>query len=194
MRKSTTTIGAAVVAVLVVAGGATAASRFIITNINQVKPSVRHQLRGNQGLRGFTGAQGPQGPQGAQGPQGVPGVTGPAGPQSLALTESDGTVTDLPPNTITALGVLCPSGDIAVGGGWQPNDVTNSANLLQSDGGVVNVNGLNGFGVDVVNNGTVDHAGFAWVYCMPGAATIGAASATASRAHEGANLLRMAGR
>jgi hypothetical protein len=183
MRRFVLTI--TVIAALVIAGGATAAGTWVISNINQIKPSVRHQLRGNQGPRGFTGAQGPQGPQGSQGPQGV-GVTGPpgpAGPPSLALTESDGALTDLPPNAITPLGVLCPSGDIAVGGGWQPNDVTSSVNLLQSDGGVVNVTGFDGFGVDVVNNGAADHTGFAWVYCMPGSATVSSASATAELRH-----------
>jgi hypothetical protein len=71
MRKySFVTVVAATVGVLLVAGGALAAGHFIITNVHQIKPSVRAQLKGNQGPRGFTGAKGATGAQGLQGPQG----------------------------------------------------------------------------------------------------------------------------
>jgi Collagen triple helix repeat (20 copies) len=78
-RHSLVTVVGMMVAVMVLAGGAMAASHFIITNINQIKPSVRAQLRGNRGPRGFAGAQGLQGPQGVQGPQGTAGTPGPPG-------------------------------------------------------------------------------------------------------------------
>jgi hypothetical protein len=45
VRKSATTIAAAVVGVLVIAGGATAASNYIITNIHQIKPNVLSKLQ-----------------------------------------------------------------------------------------------------------------------------------------------------
>jgi hypothetical protein len=178
MRKCAMTVGAAVIAVLVVAGGATAASRFIITNINQIKPSVRHQLKGN------TGPQGPQGSQGPQGAAGATGAQGPAGPQSFTVTEADGAVTALPASTLTTVAVDCPSGDIATGGGWTPTDVTTTKDLVQSDAGVVNLNTSSGvvagFEADVVNNSTTTgHDGFAWAYCMSGPPDPGSASATA---------------
>jgi len=185
MRKSAMTVGAAVVAVLVVAGGATAASKFIITNVNQIKPSVRHQLKGNTGPQGPQGSQGPQGPQGGAG---ATGARGPAGPQSLTLTEADGGVTPLPASTLTTVAAVCPSGDIATGGGWQPTDVTSTSDLVQSDAGVANdvstASGLiSGFAADVLNNNTTTaHDGFAWAYCMPGSVGASAASATAQHA------------
>jgi hypothetical protein len=172
------------------AGSAVAAQHYIITSTKQIKPTVLHQLKGNsgpagpQGAQGAQGVQGPQGPQGPQGAAGGTGARGPAGPQSLSLTESDGSLIDLPPNTLTPISVACPTGDVAIGGGWAPNDVISTTDLVQSDAGVFNVNTSSGFGADVVNKSTTaDHNGFAWVYCMPGSATVASAAvATAQHA------------
>jgi hypothetical protein len=101
-----TTIIAAVLAVAVLATGAGAVSHFIITNVAQIKPSVRAQLRGSQGLRGFAGPPGTQGIQGTQGqagapgPQGIPGAPGaPGSARAVAVVNADGTLVregDLP--------------------------------------------------------------------------------------------------
>ena len=45
MRKVVVVV--AILASLAFAGGAIASGRWVITNLNQIKPNVRHQLRGN---------------------------------------------------------------------------------------------------------------------------------------------------
>lgn len=68
-----------------IGGSALAASHYLITSPNQIKPSVLTKLKGNTGPKGPTGATGRQGPQGAtgatgaQGPKGDTGATGTQG-------------------------------------------------------------------------------------------------------------------
>jgi hypothetical protein len=80
-KRSTAVIAATIVGGLCVAGGATAAGRYLITSTHQIQPSVLAQLRGNRGPRGFTGATGAQGPKGSSAPGGLTGATGAQGPQ-----------------------------------------------------------------------------------------------------------------
>ena len=75
------------------AGTGLAASTIIITNIDQIAPSVQAQLKGAQGpagpqgpagvngVNGQDGQNGMRGPVGPAGPQGLQGVQGPVGPQ-----------------------------------------------------------------------------------------------------------------
>lgn len=146
MRKSATTIAAAVVGVLVIAGGATAASKYIISSINQIKPSVRAALKGNRGPRGFSGRTGATGATGAQGPQGVPGVAGAAGSaRAVAVVNADGSLLQGVgfPKNVTGVshtggsGIYC----IILSGGFDPSDAM--ATLSQgfiSDGYSVSAN------------------------------------------------------
>lgn len=133
MRKySFMTVVAATVGVLLVAGGAAAAGHFIITNVHQIKPSVRAQLKGNQGPRGFTGAKGASGAQGLQGLQGPQGVAGAAGSaRAVAVVNSDGSLlvgTSFPKN-VSGVSHTAGSGIYCVGlsGGIDPGDAVVSA-------------------------------------------------------------------
>ena len=88
LRKPTPAAVMAIVALVVALGGtAVAASHYIITSTNQIKPSVLRALRAGAGAKGTTAIAGPQGPvgatgaQGSAGPQGVPGPAGSTGGQ-----------------------------------------------------------------------------------------------------------------
>ena len=125
MQKRLMVVGAAVAALLVVAGGAGAAGRFVITSTSQIKPSVLRALHADQPARGLRGATGGQGAAGAQGPQGAPGPPGPPGnpgvvgaagsARAVAVVNADGTLmqgSGLPKNVTgvshtTKRGIYC---------------------------------------------------------------------------------------
>jgi hypothetical protein len=88
-------ITATIALIFAMGGSAIAAKHYLITNINQIKPSIIHQLKGEKGEqgekgekglsfigpRGYTGEQGYKGEQGEsrQGPIGLQGPIGPKG-------------------------------------------------------------------------------------------------------------------
>jgi hypothetical protein len=71
--------------IFAMAGGAYAASKFKITSIKEIKPSVVKQLRGKAGAPGIAGTPGAAGPQGPQGPQGPKGDSGVAGSNGVSV-------------------------------------------------------------------------------------------------------------
>src|SRR6185437_7158714 len=127
MRKySFVAVVAATVGVLLVAGGAAAAGHFLITNVHQIKPSVRAELKGNRGPRGLTGATGARG---LQGPQGVAGAAGSA--RAVAVVNPDGSLlagTSFP-KSVTGVSHMANSGVYCVhlSGGIDPSDAVVSA-------------------------------------------------------------------
>jgi len=122
--------------------------------------------QGPAGPAGAAGATGAQGPAGAQGPKGSPGLSNvlaeePYGQDVLpnaGITQSNST---LAPDATTIVWAACPSGEVAIGGGYRadsdssaydnsqgdtpPSDTTGGLSVLASEpsyesGGVLNVN------------------------------------------------------
>jgi len=114
--KRTAVLGTTLVA-LVVAGGATAATHYLMTASTRSSRASALSFVGT-GPRGFSGSQGPQGVQGIQGPQGARGPAGLAsvttvnGPSASMCTSGGGSC------DVGASLASCPAGTVVVAGGW----------------------------------------------------------------------------
>ena len=106
---------AAIVAALVSATAATAASGLITGA--QIKNGsiglVDLSANAKRALKGQRGVAGPQGPAGVAGAQGIPGGFDPA-----KVTYQQGTDLSIAPNTGGSATVNCPTGAVAISGGW----------------------------------------------------------------------------
>jgi hypothetical protein len=85
-RFTYTNVALTVALVFAMSGGAYAASKYVITSANQIKPSVRKSLTGKTGPAGPAGANGATGATGAQGSAGLTGPQGPKGETGTAGT------------------------------------------------------------------------------------------------------------
>jgi hypothetical protein len=99
---------------------------------------------GPQGIQGPSGPAGPQGPRGEQGPQGIAGPAGPAGPAgATGPAGPDKTPAVQEVTNSRYFGVFefdgwvevnCPSGTVAVGGGFWLSDTIMKAVVSESNG------------------------------------------------------------
>ena len=151
MRRPSSAVFIAMLALFfALGGGAFAADQFVISNINQIKPSVLNQItKGARGPRGPSGPPGPKGNPGSPGPKGPKGDTGakgqkgdsggkgekgdtgprglkgdrgPAGPETLPNIDTESTdPVPLPPKTTEKATANCTSGFRAISGGFEVN-------------------------------------------------------------------------
>jgi hypothetical protein len=124
-RISFSGVVATLALVLALGGGsALAASHYLITSTSQIKPSVRHALRGERGYIGYRGYRGYTGATGASGSGGATSVTEQIATGQIAASSSgSGTVT-------------CPAGTKATGGGGFDGGVATA--VMYQDGPLPN--------------------------------------------------------
>ncbi len=88
---------------------------------NQSEVPLQWSQTGPEGPPGPQGQQGPVGPSGPAGPAGGPGPAGPPGPASSAGLSGWVLVSNsiqAPPNAFTVGTVVCPTGTVPLGGGY----------------------------------------------------------------------------
>ena len=120
MRRTVVIIAA--VGALLSAGTAGAATHYLITSINQIKPSVRAKLLGStgpQGPRGFTGATGPQGPAG------LPGSAA-----SVHIVQVPGSYVQVGAHESEIAEAHCPAGSQLTGGGFTNDGSATNTTML----------------------------------------------------------------
>lgn len=130
-----------VIALIMAMGGTglAAAQKYIITQKNQIKPSVLRQLKGSKGLRGLTGAPGAPGATGTQGPAGAAGSAKGYGQIAIAgATLSIVGGVNLAPNGVRSpsVGIYCIAAPA--------NGVTDQVVLVSPAGALVGVVGQMG--------------------------------------------------
>jgi hypothetical protein len=102
-------VAATLALVFSMAGGAFAASHYLINSTRQINPKVLKQLKGRSGARGALGPEGPQGPLGPQGHKGDAGHEGPEGLSDLKplpSTDSESGVYGVQPDNSATSGKI----------------------------------------------------------------------------------------
>lgn len=145
-------VAATLALVFAMAGGAAAASHYLITSTKQISPKVLKELKkpgargasgpagtpgaaGANGLNGAAGTKGEQGLQGKQGPEGKPGAQGEKGNASLAAQTWSKTVA----TAGSAPVLLATVGPFTIKGHCEVSGLNTIANTFieTSEGGVV---------------------------------------------------------
>ncbi|HEY1834427.1 MAG TPA: hypothetical protein VGG08_08330 [Solirubrobacteraceae bacterium] len=114
-------VAATLALVFSMAGGAFAASHYLINSTHQINPKVLRQLKGRTGKTGARGTLGPEGPQGPLGLQGNRGVAGHEGPEglsdlkSLPSTDSESGVYDIQPDNSATSGKIAEAIGFSLG-------------------------------------------------------------------------------
>jgi hypothetical protein len=111
---------------LVLVAGSSAATRYLITSKGQIAPRVIKQLQGARGLRG---------PRGATGATGAAGVAGAAGTFNAGDTQTvAGSLVYIAPNSKVYANAACPSGSVAISGGYNVSNGAVTTDERSSDG------------------------------------------------------------
>lgn len=85
-RITYTNIAVTAALLFAMAGGAYAASKYVITSKKQISPTVLKQLKGARGQSGPAGAQGKEGAAGKEGAPGKDGINGTNGKDGVSAT------------------------------------------------------------------------------------------------------------
>jgi hypothetical protein len=152
MRKLS--IGILAGLLLVGAGVAGAATRYVITSTVQIKPSVLDQLKGNRGLPGVAGARGAVGPQGskgdpgARGASGAPGAPGAPGVSGYQIVTHSETLSQVQYGASASdateafdITVSCPSNKRVLGGGFESGTVTSPGPYAYTESATASASG-----------------------------------------------------
>ncbi len=117
---------------------------------------------GAQGIQGTQGAPGSTGPQGPVGIQGVPGVTGPAGVSELQIVPGIASADTSALRTVVA---TCPSGKVAVGGGYETSNVSSASNIAIFNSYPSSPTEWTASGTTIVVGGDTSYSLTAYVIC-----------------------------
>ena len=144
MKRPSPAVVISLVALFFSLGGASmAASRYLLTSVNQISPKVRHALRG---------ARGPRGPRGAAGPA-----------LSSYYTESVPAIVGA--NATVTTQASCPTG-LATGGGYDaPSGLVVTENQPLTVGALP---GAYGWLIQAENTTQMPVQMTAWVVCTSG--------------------------
>jgi hypothetical protein len=153
-----------VAGLLISAGGAMAAGRYIITSVNQIGPGVRVALKGNRGNQGPRGAIGQRGLRGITGPVGTPGLDGKFSAADVITVM--GPVATMPPGQVGSSLVSCPSGTV-LSGGW---DGTQGAGPSIDASVAYNEPLFGSWSVIMSNNASIPTSFQTYAVCTTGAA------------------------